>query len=83
MIKATLKVEGMKCGMCESHVNEAARKAARVKKVSSSHLTGMTKVLCYEPNDVDKIVENIVREGYGVEVVKVEPYEKHGLFVKL
>lgn len=31
MKKITLNV-GMKCGMCESHVNDAVRKAADVKK---------------------------------------------------
>ena len=27
MIKTTVKVDGMMCGMCESHVNDAIRKA--------------------------------------------------------
>ena len=27
MKQITLKVDGMMCGMCESHVNEAVRKA--------------------------------------------------------
>ena len=26
MIKTTVKVDGMMCGMCESHVNDAVRK---------------------------------------------------------
>lgn len=29
MIKTTVQVEGMMCGMCESHVNDAVRKACR------------------------------------------------------
>ena len=33
MTKTTLEVDGMMCGMCESHVNEAIRKALDVKKV--------------------------------------------------
>ena len=40
MTKTTLEVDGMMCGMCESHVNEAIRKALDVKKVSSSHSKG-------------------------------------------
>ncbi len=32
MIKYTLVVEGMQCSMCESHVNDAVRKAFPVKK---------------------------------------------------
>lgn len=27
MLKITLGVDGMMCGMCESHVNDAVRKA--------------------------------------------------------
>ena len=27
MLKYTLKVDGMACGMCEAHVNDAVRKA--------------------------------------------------------
>ena len=41
MIKTTLKIDGMMCGMCESHVNDAIRKAfPAVKKVTSSHGKG-------------------------------------------
>ena len=37
MIETIVKVDGMMCGMCESHVNEAVRKAfPEVKRVSSS-----------------------------------------------
>ena len=35
MLKITLGVDGMMCGMCESHVNDAVRKAFPVKKVTS------------------------------------------------
>ena len=38
MIKTTVKVDGMMCGMCESHVNDAVRKVFQVDKVTSSHL---------------------------------------------
>ena len=36
MIKTTVKVDGMMCGMCESHVNDAVKKSfpGRIK----SHL---------------------------------------------
>ena len=41
MIETIVKVDGMMCGMCESHVNEAVRKAfPEVKRaVSYTHLT--------------------------------------------
>ena len=34
MWKYTIEVTGMMCGMCESHVNDAVRKAFPVKKVT-------------------------------------------------
>ena len=36
MIKTTLAVSGMICGMCEAHVNDAVRAAFPVKKVRPS-----------------------------------------------
>ena len=41
MWKYTIEVTGMMCSMCESHVNDAVRKAFPVKKVTSSR--GRTK----------------------------------------
>lgn len=38
MWKYTIQVDGMMCGMCESHVNDAVRKAFPVKKVTSSRV---------------------------------------------
>ena len=56
MKKISLHVDGMKCGMCESHVNDAVRKAADVKKVRSSLVSGLTEIICDDNTDVDKIV---------------------------
>ena len=49
MVKITLEVEGMACGMCEAHVNDAIRKAFPVKKVTSSHTKGKTEILAENP----------------------------------
>ena len=32
MIKTTLKIDGMMCGMCEAHMNDVIRKNFKVKK---------------------------------------------------
>ena len=40
MLQITVKIDGMMCGMCEAHVNDAIRKAFPVKKVSASHSKG-------------------------------------------
>ena len=51
MVQTTLKVDGMMCGMCESHVNEVVRKTAQVEKVTSSHTKGETVIVSAQPLD--------------------------------
>ena len=77
MIKTTVKVDGMMCGMCESHVNDAVRKAFQVDKVTSSHSKGETD----GPVDEAKLKTAISATGYEVKGITSEPYEKKkGLF---
>ena len=35
MVQTTLKVDGMMCGMCESHVNEVVRKTAHIQRMAA------------------------------------------------
>ena len=60
MIETILKVDGMMCGMCESHVNETVRKTADVKKVTSSHTKGETVILSEQELDIDALKAAIV-----------------------
>ena len=56
MLKYTLKVDGMACGMCEAHVNDAVRKVCQnVKKVTSSHAKGETVILTEQELDEEKL----------------------------
>lgn len=80
MTKIVLQVEGMRCGMCETHVNEVVRKTADVKKVNSSHAKGQTMILCESEIDVEAVKTAISAQGYNVLSVTSEPYEKKGLF---
>ncbi len=79
MTKTTLKIDGMMCGMCESHVNDAIRNAFEVKKVTSSHSKGETVIISEEPLDNDRIEETIKSTGYTLKGVETEPYKKEGL----
>lgn len=80
MIKTTLEVKGMACGMCENHVNEAIRNAFAVKKVTSSHAKNQTEIISEEPLDEKKIKSVIAETGYELGAIKSEPYQKKGLF---
>ena len=55
MVKIVLDVEGMACGMCEAHVNDAVRKAFRVRKVTSSHAKGKTEIIAEQPLDEERL----------------------------
>jgi copper chaperone CopZ len=80
--KITLKVDGMMCGMCEAHVNEAIRGAFPVKKVTSSHTKGETVILTDAEIDEDKLKETVAETGYTVLGIEKEPYEKKGFFAR-
>ena len=51
MIETIVKVDGMMCGMCEGHINDAIRSHFQVKKVSSSHSKGQTVIRSQEALD--------------------------------
>ena len=80
MVRTTLQIDGMACGMCESHVNDAVRNACKVKKVTSSHKKGECEILSEEPLDEGALRSAIGNTGYLVLGVTAEPYVKKGLF---
>lgn len=80
MVKTTLKIDGMMCSMCESHVNDTIRNSFKVKKVSSSHSDGETVIISESELDAASLEQAISKTGYKLLNVSSEPYEKKGLF---
>ena len=80
MIQYTVEVEGMQCGMCESHVNDAVRKAFPVKRVASSRSKSETTVLAERELDEGALRAAVSAAGYEVGEIRKEPWEKKGLF---
>lgn len=80
MLKITVEVEGMSCGMCEAHVNDAVRAAFKVKKVSSSHKKGETVIIAENEIDENALRSAIESGGYAVKNITSEPYKRRGLF---
>lgn len=78
MVKITLDIEGMACGMCEAHVNDAVRRVFPVKKVTSSHSKGKTEIVAEAPIDENSLKSTIEATGYKVLAIQTEPYEKKG-----
>ena len=80
MYQTTVGVDGMMCGMCEAHVNDAVRKAFPVKKVTSSHGRGQTVILSVQALDEQAVRSAINATGYTVTSFQCVPHEKKGLF---
>lgn len=78
MVKITLDIDGMACGMCEAHINDAVRQQFAVKKVTSSHKTGKTEILAESAPDTEKLRAVIEATGYRITNIQSEPYEKKG-----
>ena len=78
MKKITVEIDGMMCGMCESHMNDLIRQKFNVKKVSSSHSKGTTEIISEESLDEDKLREEITGIGYTLKAVNTEEYVKKG-----
>ena len=78
MVKTFVNVDGMMCGMCESHINDAIRQAMQVKKVTSSHSKGETEIFSEDALDEAAVRAAIEKTGYTVKGIRSESYEKKG-----
>ena len=79
MYRTVVDIDGMMCGMCESHVNDAVRNNFKVKKVSSSHSKGRTVIESEAPIDEAQLRKVIGATGYEVQGVTSEEAQKKGL----
>lgn len=76
MVKTTLSIDGMMCGMCESHVNDTVRQHFSVKKVTSSHAKGICEIVSEAALDESALREAIDATGYKVTDITSAPFEK-------
>jgi copper chaperone CopZ len=81
MIKTTIKIEGMMCGMCEAHICDAIRKAIpSAKKVTASRGKKEASLLTEDVMDAELLKAAVDATGYTCLGVESVPYEKKGLF---
>lgn len=83
MLRITCKIDGMMCGMCESHINDAIRKNFDIKKVSSSHTKGETIISSEKDIDDAKLKSVIDETGYELKSVERSDIEQNGGFFGL
>jgi copper chaperone CopZ len=81
MIKTTMRIDGMMCGMCEAHICDTIRKAVpEAKKVAASRGRREATFLTERAVDPDALKAAIDATGYACLGVESAPYEKKGLF---
>ena len=81
MIRTTMKIDGMMCGMCEAHVCDAIRKAVpTARKVVASRSRKEASFMTEEAVDTDRLKAAIDATGYSCLSIESSPYEKKGLF---
>ncbi len=76
-----LTVEGMMCGMCESHVADALRKVPGVEKASASRSKREARVVCGPEVTDEALLAAVNATGYEASNVREEADgPKKGLF---
>ena len=81
MIKTTMKIDGMMCGMCEVHVCDAIRKAVpSAKKVIASRGKKDASFLTEETVNNNCLKAAIDATGYTCLGIESAPFEKKGLY---
>ena len=81
MVKTTLKIDGMMCGMCEAHICDAIRKTVpAAKKVVASRSKKEASFLTDAAVDTEALKAMINETGYTCLDVASTPYEKKGWF---
>ena len=81
MIKTTLKIEGMMCGMCEAHICDVIRKTIpAAKKVKASRSKNEASFLTEDTVNAEQLQKAIGETGYTCLSVSSEEYKKKGLF---
>lgn len=79
MYKTTARVDGMMCGMCEAHIQDAISNAFAVKKVKASRKKGTAEILSEKPISEEELHRIIDPTGYTLISADCQPFEKKGL----
>jgi len=81
MLKTTLMIEGMQCGMCEAHICDTIRKAVPdAAKVKASHRKNTAEFVTKGAYDEKGLEKAINETGFVFVDIRTEPYEKKGFF---
>ncbi len=76
MNKYILGIDGMRCGMCEVHVEESISRAIKVKRVKASHLKNEVVVIIDQNLTIEDFKKILDPTGYRVNSFKIEEAKK-------
>ena len=68
-----LEIHDMRCGMCELHIEDTIRRAAKVKKVVANRFKNVATIYSNEAIDLNSVKKEIEKTGY--EVLNIEKEE--------
>ena len=81
MIRTTLKIDGMMCGMCEAHICDTIRKAVpSAKKVAASRKKKEASFLTEEAVDAELLKSAVDATGYSCLEVSCSSCGKSGRY---
>lgn len=83
MIRTTIGISGMACGMCEAHISEALRNTFSVKKAAVSRKKGTAVIQSEAPLDSEKLRGVIQQAGYVIRYITEENIGEKGLFRRM
>ena len=66
MNKYILGIDGMGCGMCEIHVEEALEKALKCKRIKASHIKNNVIIICEDNLTIEDFKKILNPTGYRV-----------------
>ncbi len=66
MNKYIIGIDGMRCGMCEAHIEETIRKHVKIKKIKASHLKNNVVVITLENLSEDDFKAILDPTGYRI-----------------
>lgn len=76
-------IEGMRCPMCESHIDDVLRKVPGVRSSKANRHKKEAVVVALESVDPETMKNAIAKEGYGVTSYLEGSKEKKGFFGRL
>ena len=81
MFQTKMVIDGMACGMCEAHVNDAVRRCVpEARKVRSSFRTGICTFVSRERPDEEALKAEMGKTGYRILSLETAASAKRGLF---